>query len=144
MKNLKLFFSAILLLMTTVAGAAGFTRNGNTVTIQVANPQNDGARVVCLEVVNDNIIRVRATSEQVLPEKKSLIIVPQKAKPQFEVTEDSQSIRVKAANVSATVDKRSGDVSFYDAQGKQLLKEAKNGKTFKHFRVPKNKAPSNI
>ena len=136
MKNLKLFFSAILLLMTTVAGAADFTRNGNTVTIQVANPQNDGARVVCLEVVNDNIIRVRATSEQVLPEKKSLIIVPQKAKPQFEVTEDTQSILVKAANVSATVDKRSGDVSFYDAQGKQLLKEAKNGKTFKHFRVP--------
>ena len=136
MKKLQFFFSAIMMLTASMAFAAGIERNGNTVTIQVANPQNDGARVVCLEVVNDNIIRVRATSEEVLPEKKSLIIVPQKAKPKFEVSEDAGSVSVKAANVSAVVDKSTGDVAFFDAQGKKLLKEAKNGKTFKSFRVP--------
>ena len=136
MKKLQFFLSAIMLLTASVADAAGFERNGNTVTVQVAKPQNDGARVVRLEVVNENIIRVRATSEEVLPEKKSLIIVPQKTKPQFEVSEDDKGVSVKAANVCAVVDKATGDVAFYDAQGKKLLKEAKNGKSFKHFRVP--------
>ena len=136
MKKLQFLLSAIMLLTASVADAAGFERNGNTVTVQVAKPQNDGARVVRLEVVNENIIRVRATSEEVLPEKKSLIIVPQKTKPQFEVSEDDKGVSVKAANVCAVVDKATGDVAFYDAQGKKLLKEAKNGKSFKHFRVP--------
>ncbi len=136
MNKLQFFFSAIMLLTASMAGAAGFERNGNTVTVQVTKPQNDGARVVRLEVVNENIIRVRATSEEVLPEKKSLIIVPQKAKPQFEVSENDKGVSVKAANICAVVDKATGDVAFYDAQGKKLLKEAKNGKSFKHFRVP--------
>ena len=134
--NLKLLLSSILLAGASCAYAAGFVRNGNTVTIPVSSPTQDGARIVCLQVVNDNIIRVRATSEDALPEKSSLIIVPQKAKPQFDVTEEGATVRVKAKNVQAVVETASGRITFYDAAGKTLLKEAVNGKTFKPFRVP--------
>ena len=134
--NLKLVFSSILLVGASCAYAAGFVRSGNNVTIKVASPAQDGARIVCLQVVNDNIIRVRATSEEALPEKSSLIIVPQKAKPQFDVTEDGTTVRVKAKNVQAVVEKANGRITFYDADGKTLLREAEKGKTFKAFRVP--------
>ncbi len=136
MRKLQFIIYTFLMLSASAALAADFTRSGNTVTIQVASPQKDGAKVVCLEVVNDNIIRVRATCEEALPMKNSLIIVPQKAKPQFDVTEDAAAVTVKAANVRAVVQKRTGDVAFYNANGQQLLKEANNGKRFKHFRVP--------
>ena len=136
MRKLYLLITAFFFagLQTTVA--ADFVKNGNSVTIQVQNPQKDGARVVCLEVINDNIIRVRATMEESFPEKKSLIIVPQTAKPKFEVNEDGKAVYVKAAGVQAVVDKASGDVAFFDAQGKKLIQEEKNGKQFKPFRVP--------
>ncbi|MBO4821161.1 MAG: DUF5110 domain-containing protein [Prevotella sp.] len=136
MKYLKLFLPFFLMMVAVGANAAGFVKEGNNVTIRVEKPQTNGAKVVCLQVVNDNIIRVRATSEESLPQKNSLIIVPQKANPAFEVTEDAQTVCVKAANVKAVVNKNTGDVAFYDAQGKQLLKEARNGKTFQPFRVP--------
>ena len=136
MKYLKLFLPIFLMMAAVGANAAGFVKEGNNVTIRVEKPQSNGAKVVCLQVVNDNIIRVRATSEETLPQKNSLIIVPQKANPAFEVTEDAQTVSVKAANIKAVVDKSTGDVAFYDAQGKKLLKEARNGKTFQHFRVP--------
>ncbi|MBR6980100.1 MAG: DUF5110 domain-containing protein [Prevotella sp.] len=136
MKYLKLFLTIFLMMTAVGANAAGFVKEGNNVTIRVEKPQSNGAKVVCLQVVNDNIIRVRATSEETLPQKNSLIIVPQKANPAFEVTEDAQTVSVKAANIKAVVDKSTGDVAFYDAQGKKLLKEARNGKTFQHFRVP--------
>ena len=136
MKYLKLFLTIFLMMAAVGANAAGFVKEGNNVTIRVEKPQHNGAKVVCLQVVNDNIIRVRATSEETLPQKNSLIIVPQKANPAFEVTEDAQTVSVKAANIKAVVDKSTGDVAFYDAQGKKLLKEARNGKTFQHFRVP--------
>ncbi len=136
MKKVSSIITALLLLGSAMAYADGFSRSGNSVTIQVAKPQRDGAKMVRLEVVNENIIRVRATPEETFPEKTSLIIVPQKAKPQFEVSDNEKGVIVKTAGVRAEVDKQTGDVAFFDAQGKKLLKEASNGKTFQPFRVP--------
>ncbi len=137
MRTARLFVSAMLLGCSMLASAAGFVKNGNSVTIEVDSPQKDGARVVRLQVVNDRIIRVQATSEQALPEKQSLMIVPQSTqKVSFDVTEDDASVTVKAAGVQAVVSKRTGAIVFYDGDGHQLLREAEHGKTFKPFTVP--------
>lgn len=119
----------------TLLMAADYTVSGQYVTVPVKQVTADGPQVVRLQVINDHIIRVQATSEAELPEKKSLIIVPQKQKAAFSVT-DGNKVCVKAKNVEARVDKETGAVTFFDAHGKQLLKEAKDGKTFKKFRVP--------
>ena len=128
--------------MTTLASmaaltlmAADYTVSGQYVTISVKDAKAGCPQVVRLQVVNDNIIRVQATSEAQLPEKQSLIIVKQTSKPKFTVT-DGDVLSVKAQNVEARVEKATGRVTFFDANGKQLLKEAENGKTFKPFRVP--------
>lgn len=116
--------------------AAEVQQNGNKVTVK---PDGGQAKVICLEVMNDNIIRVRATSESALPVKKpSLMIVPQTAPAQktYTVSEDEQSVIVKAKNVTAVVNKATGAIVFFDATGKQLLKEAKDGKKFQNFTVP--------
>ena len=136
MKLLRTIAAGMLsIVATTVLIAADYTVAGQFITIPVQQPQSDGAKIVRLQVVTDNIIRVQATSESQLPEKQSLIIVKQTAKPKFEVT-DGQLVRVKAANIEARVDKQTGQVLFYDAAGKLIIREAENGKTFKPFRVP--------
>lgn len=123
--------------MTALAmAAAEVQQSGNKVTVK---PDGGQAKVICLEVMNDNIIRVRATSESALPVKKpSLMIVPQiaPAKNTYTVSEDEQSVKVKAKNVTAVVNKATGAIVFFDATGKQLLKEAKDGKKFQNFTVP--------
>ena len=134
MKKLLCMVSALLL--TGVSFAAEVQTNGNTVTIR---PDGGQAKVIRLEVMNDNIIRVRATSKEALPEKPaSLMIVPQKApeKGAYSINEDAVSVVVKAKNISAVVMKQTGMVTFFDAAGKQLLKEAKDGKQFWDFTVP--------
>ncbi len=116
--------------------AAEVQQNGNKVMVK---PDGGQAKVICLEVMNDNIIRVRATSESALPVKKpSLMIVPQiaPAKKNYTISEDEQSVIVKAKNVTAVVNKATGAIVFFDATGKQLLKEAKDGKKFQNFTVP--------
>ena len=136
MKKQRLLLFVITLAAATIASAAGFTKDGNFVTINVEQPVKDGAKIVRLQVVNDNIIRVRATCEEDFTTKNSLIIVNQNPKTKFDVTESETTVTVKTQNLQAKVDKKTGDVTFLDSNGKQLLKEAKNGKTFKHFRVP--------
>ena len=134
MKLTRLFVSVVLLGLTAVVQAADVKQQGNCVTVI---PDGGQAKVVRLQVINDNIIRVQATSKDALPEKpKSLMIVPQTAKPKFEVSEDAATVTVKAKNVKAVVTKATGAVAFYDEDGNLLTKEAKDGKKFWDFTVP--------
>ena len=124
------------LMMAGVVSAAVVQTQGEQVTIR---PDGGQAKVIRLEVINDNIIRVRATSEEALPLKPaSLMIVPQTApaKNSYTVSEEGETVVVKAKNVKAVVSKATGEVTFFDAEGNQLLKEAKEGKLFKAFTVP--------
>jgi len=136
MKTAKILVTTMLAGLC-LAGQAAVTKNGNSVTIDVEQPEANGARIVRLEVMNDRIIRVQATPETAFPQKKSLIIVPQQQfVPQFEVSEDGGNVVVKAAQVKAVVEKRNGRVTFFDADGKKLLGETSDGKTFERFTVP--------
>ncbi len=126
------FLWLLCLAISTIVSAS----EANTVTIR---PHSGQARTVCLEVVNDNIIRVRATSKDELPVKPaSLIILPQEApaKGTFSVSEEGDRVTVKAKNVKAVINKATGQVTFYDADGNVLLREAKEGKRFWDFTVP--------
>ena len=134
MKKLLLIGAA--LMMTGMAIAADVKTKGNGVTII---PDGGQAKVIRLEVMNGNIIRVRATSKEALPQKPaSLMIVPQTApaKGSYEINEDSVNVVVKAKNVKAVVSKATGEITFFDEDGNQLLKEAKEGKKFWDFTVP--------
>ena len=133
MKRIKILVSALAL--AGMSQAATVQTNGNNVTI---TPDGGQAKVIRLEVMNDNIIRVRATSKEALPEKPaSLMIVPQVAPTKsYTISEEGDNVVVKAKNVKAVVSKTTGEVTFFDAEGKQLLKEAKDGKQFWDFTVP--------
>ena len=136
MKSTNICVTFVTLALSLAAQAADVKTVGNSVTI---TPDGGQARTVCLQVINDHIIRVRATSKAQLPEKQpSLMIVPQKApaKGSYSVSDEGQTVVVKARGVKAVVSKQSGEVTFYDASGRQLLKEAKDGKLFKDFTVP--------
>ena len=136
MKRTKIFMSSLLLAGALTAQAADVKQQGNSVTI---TPDGGQARTLCLEVINDNIIRVRATSKDQLPQKQpSLMIVKQAApaKGSYTVSDEGPTVVVKTAGVKAVVSKSTGEVTFYDADGRQLLKEAKDGKQFKDFTVP--------
>ena len=132
----KFFVLGSLLLSAISLQAADVQTLGNQVTIR---PDGGQAKVIRLEVMNDYIIRVRATSKDALPEKPaSLMIVPQTApaKGSYTVSEEGETVVVKARCVKAVVSKATGGVTFYDAEGKELLKEAKDGKQFWDFTVP--------
>ena len=126
--------SALLLALTSMADDVQIS--GNKVTIK---PDKGKAEVVCLEVINDNIIRVRATSKDELPVKpQSLMIVKQTApqKGSYTIEEDNDKVVVKTRNVKVVADTETGRLSFYDTDGKTLLQETVDGKQFWDFTVP--------
>ena len=134
MKRLTTTFSALLVALAALA--ADVQTQGPSVTIR---PDGGQAQVIRLEVVNDRIIRVRATSQATLPVKPaSLMVVPQQApaKGTYTIADEAAQVVVTTRQVRAVVAKATGRVTFYDAQGGQLLQEAPQGKQFWDFTVP--------
>ena len=110
--------------------------DNNVVTI---HPNGGQAKVIRLEVINENIIRVRATSKARLPQKPtSLMIVPQERpeRASYSVREDDSVVVVTTRRVKAVVQKTDGKIAFFDAEDKLLLQEARDGKRFWDFTVP--------
>ena len=148
MKELKHLTTFVLTSLAIAAAAADVKQNGNILTIR---PDNGEARVIQLEVINDNIIRVRATSKDALPQKpQSLMIVPQQPfKGEVTVKEvnggdsgHSDCVYLKAKNVWVRVAKENGHITFYDGNGRLLLDEPAEGngkepgKQFWDYTVP--------
>ena len=137
MNMLRTLCTGVLSLTAMVLMADDYTVSGQYVTVPVKQATAGSAKVVRLQVVNDNIIRVQATSEAQLPEKQSLIIVPQTAKPKFTTYSlDGKCVCVKAAKVMAQVNVNNGQVTFFDEYERVLLKESQQGKRFWDFTVP--------
>ena len=86
MKTKPMIYACLMAVALTSCGGSGSEKN--LVTVNIDNPQEGAPKVVALQVVNDNVIRVRATTADALPKKKeSLIIVPQKNDVKFSVEE---------------------------------------------------------
>ena len=119
MKRLRIL-AVFCCVLTLPVQAATVEKSGNMVTIR---PDGGQAKVIRLEIMNDHIIRVRATSKDALPLKpKSLMIVPQTApaKNSFSIEETGESVYVTAENIRAVVDKKSGHIAYFDGQGLAL------------------------
>ena len=133
----SLLVSAVLFLSASGLQAAGFTQNGNFLTVQLKQHQNFGPNQIRLQVVNDQIIRVQATAEQSFRNKQSLIIVPQNGKANYKVEEQGDDLIITTSAMRAILNEATGHIAFYDLKGNVLLNEvAQGGKTFKPFTVP--------
>lgn len=106
--------------VTTPNSATASKIKDGTVTVY---PEKGEAKVIRLQVVNEKIIRVRATSEDALPEKKSLIIVPQKRAMGFNIDEDNAIVTVSTNSVKAVVNKVTDKIEFFYATGKSHQRE---------------------
>jgi len=86
------------------------------------------AHSVKLKVVADNIIRIQVNPGNTPVPDNSLVIVPSKSLvPSWTVDSTQESVILKAKNVTAIVELRTGAVSFFDPAGKKILAEKAAG-----------------
>ena len=123
----------LLAVALTVAVACNreYSRKGNTVTVRIAgdetvgNPSQARPAQVTLQVVNDRIIRVYASgTEGRLPERKSLVVLPQRSRTAFKVHSEpgtgGPTVTVSTSGISASVSPE-GIITFADKEGNPLL-----------------------
>lgn len=84
----------------------------------------DGGKMKC-EVMfySPSIVRVVKTPRQTMPAEKSLAVTMKPQKTDFKVEETAGAVTLKSSEVSVTLGRQDGSVSFTDAAGKSLLRE---------------------
>ena len=121
---------AMLLLSGLLAACStGYSRIDSGVV--VSTPEGK----VRLQVINDKIIRVSASPDKEFPEDSSLVVIPVDAKPEYTVTEKDGNVTLTTSEISAVVSEKTGAVTFYDKNGKKILQENENGRSFKPINV---------
>ena len=106
--------------------------NGLQITVKT---QSGDAKLVRLQVVSPDIIRVSATAEKKFADKESLIIVPQATDGvSYTMANNGDTVKVSTDKLDAYVLKSNGRVWFCDKQGNIILAEqAEGGKTLKPY-----------
>lgn len=130
-------FPAVLLtaLALVSCGSNGYKTEKNGIVVNVDSKGDNDVRKVRLQVLSDKIIRVSATPDNSFSNDTSLVVVAQKTKPEFKIEETDSTVSVVTSAVRATVSRSSGDVKFYDKDGKLILAEADGGREFSPIEV---------
>ena len=147
-----LLFAAALALLPLSCGKKEYAVKGNTVTVKLEIPGqagNDEVRhgrpdrpsQIRLQVLGEKLIRVSATPDKKFNDRKSLVVLPQKADVPFQVSMEEGFVKVSTSAVTATVDPATGKLNFTDADGKTLLASGEGGRmTFEPIEVEGKKA----
>ncbi|MDE6023175.1 MAG: DUF4968 domain-containing protein, partial [Muribaculaceae bacterium] len=135
---MKLYAISGLLLSGVLLGACSsqsYKKEDGGITVTVTNPQESGVKKVRLQVFGDKIIRVIATPDSKFAQDASLVVLDRPKDVKFEVEETDSTVSVVTSDVRATVSLGSGDVKFYDKEGKLILAEADGGREFSPIEV---------
>jgi alpha-D-xyloside xylohydrolase len=109
-----------------LAGAqvsANFTKNSTGVIVYPDTRLSGNTQAVRLQVISDKIIRVTASPQRVIPDRKSLITVNTASYKNFTVTNSTDKVSVKTPAVTASVLLSTGALSFADAKGSPIVME---------------------
>ena len=131
---MKIYMSSILALILILASCTknSYVTTQNGIIVTVNNNQASKSKLVKLEVVTDEIIRVSATPSATFPQRKSLIINEKIEKlKNFKISETKEQIELSTSKIKAIVSKNTGTVTFVDIHGNAILREDESKGT--HF-----------
>ena len=115
-------------LMLFSCSQTGYVRTGDGIIVHPSDFETEGAKTIKLQVVSDEIIRVTATPKAAIDDRVSLIIVKEfDNKVKYDVVEQDDELQIKTAKLVAKVSLKTGEVAFYDVDGKTLLQERAGG-----------------
>ena len=122
----KIFFSSFLFFLPglfSLAQQPGFKKINDGIVIYPTSASGNGIKAVRLVVYNDHIIRVSAAPSASFSESESLAVNMKPGNSTWQVAEAEAVVQLKTKEMIAKVQLATGSVSFYDINGKTLLRE---------------------
>ena len=131
-----------MILLASCSNGGNFQQTDEGVIIKVKNSDKSKAKLIKVQPISNKIIRISATPESKIAERKSLIVAPN-LKLNFSnyyVNQVADSVIVATNYIKAIVSLENGAVRFADRNGKTILAEKNGGgKSFRPITVDNTK-----
>lgn len=135
---MKIYSISTLLVATLFLGGCGngkYDKTDGGIIVNISPEKENDVRRVRLQVFSDKIIRVTATPDKEFAPDASLAVVKPEKKADYKVEESDSTVSIVTSSVKATVSLTSGDVKFYNSEGKLIAAEAEGGREFSPIEV---------
>jgi len=122
-----LLLTAVFLLFSSSSDKT-WEKTSNGVVINLKSEGDKTAKLIKLEVINEQIIHVVATPNGSFSEQKSLTAIERPASnPAFEVEADKDNLVLSTSKINAMISLTTGQIVFSDKNKNVILKESANG-----------------
>lgn len=127
---MKRFF-IIGILGFALVSCKNYTKDEDGITLEIKGSPQTSAKVIRIDVVTDDIIRVQSSPVKEISEKESLVILDtlNLQTPDWKLTDQNDTLYLATSKLLVKVSKLSGKIAFYGSDGKIKLAEGKEGKT---------------
>lgn len=123
-----IILSFIVLSCAHQGGKERYERIEDGILIHLSNGENQGAKLLQLVAVTDDIIHVTASPVDSLVTENSLIVLPgRRSTATWEVSDGEDSVTLTTRNLQAVVSLLTGEVVFKDPTGNVILQEQRGG-----------------
>ncbi len=127
---IKHWRSLFIMAAFSMAGCATFDfgKRADVILIELGRQKETDAKMMKVQVCAEDIIRVTATPGDSFSSRESLIVEKSKWQPvPYSVIEKDDTIEISTAKVTAKVSVETGEVVFYDKDGRLILQEKPGG-----------------
>jgi alpha-D-xyloside xylohydrolase len=108
--------------------STGLEKTENGIIVRLKPENSSGVKTIRLQVVNEQIIHVSATSQKDFTKEKSLITKPGLTlSNKFNVEEKEELIILSTDSLDVTIHRTTGEIAFLNKKGETLLRENKGG-----------------
>ena len=96
---------------------------------------NNGVRIelddgtLCLEPLSNSAIRIRYSKSDIQLYPEEIVYIEKTSTPQYRIKEDAKSINLCMDGVTVSFDKENETLSFFNAEGRLILKEQEKGRS---------------
>ena len=124
----RIFYITLGILFFFSCTSPGLEKVENGIIVRLKQKNSSDVQAIRLQVVNEQIIHVSATSQKDFANEKSLITKPGLTfSNKFNVEEKEELIILSTDSLDVTVHKTTGEITFLNKKGETLLQENKGG-----------------
>jgi len=133
----RIVFLTILSLLVIACGEGGYKKIKNGVQIKLQNKSAQGAKIMRVQYYLNDVVRVTVSPEMSFSNDSSLMVC-KKNIDNLDITieKNNDTIVLKSIKLIVKVNSVDGEISFYNPNGKEILKEKEGGgKWFKPIEI---------
>ncbi|WP_303024209.1 TIM-barrel domain-containing protein [Duncaniella muris] len=135
MKSRTITASLLTAMLFASCAAGRYEKSERGITVNIAAETENSVRKVRLQVIDDKIIRVSATPDKKFSSDTSLVVIPPRANVEYTIAETDSTVSLSTSQLTATVSFSTGDVKFYNKDGRLIVAEADGGREFSPIEV---------